>query len=51
MQPHPYDFRVDPYEPNRVWFTTRTTATHKGDLKFGKMNFKATNKVSSSRNK
>ena len=28
-----YDFRVDKYEPNRVWFTTRFTATHTGPLK------------------
>jgi len=25
-------FRVDPFEPNRVWFQTRATATHTGPL-------------------
>mmetsp|Transcript_30396 Transcript_30396/g.52217 ORF Transcript_30396/g.52217 Transcript_30396/m.52217 type:complete len:269 (-) Transcript_30396:36-842(-) len=25
-------FRVDPFEPNRVWFQTRATATHSGSL-------------------
>lgn len=25
-------FRVDPFEPNRVWFQTRTVATHTGQL-------------------
>jgi predicted ester cyclase len=25
-------FRVDPFEPNRVWFQTRVTATHTGEL-------------------
>eukprot|EP00891_Asterochloris_glomerata_P004478 jgi/Astpho2/4478/Aster-x1249 len=29
MASHPYHWRVDPYEPNRVWFTIRNTATHK----------------------
>lgn len=28
--------QVDPYEPNRVWFTVRTTGTHTGTLKFGR---------------
>merc|ERR1712216_800106 len=27
-----YLFRVDPYETNRVWFTSRTTGTHTGTL-------------------
>lgn len=44
IDPHPYHWRVDPYEPNRVWFTTRVTATHTGDLKFGSSTFKATGK-------
>lgn len=25
-----HDFRVDPFEPDRVWYTTRTIGTHKG---------------------
>lgn len=25
-----HDFRVDKFEPTRVWFTTRVTGTHKG---------------------
>lgn len=45
MSPNPYDWRVDPYEPNRVWFTVRNAATHTGDLKFFNSAFKATNKV------
>lgn len=31
-----YDFRVDPYEHNRVWFTARMIAIHQGDGPFGK---------------
>ncbi|GAX84257.1 hypothetical protein CEUSTIGMA_g11680.t1 [Chlamydomonas eustigma] len=45
INPHAYDFRVDPFEPNRVWFTSRVTATHKGALKFGDMKFDPTNKL------
>lgn len=45
MSPNPYHWRVDPYEPNRVWFTVRNVATHTGDLTFFKTTFKATNKV------
>ncbi|KAL4853143.1 hypothetical protein ACK3TF_005837 [Chlorella vulgaris] len=37
-----YDFRVDPYEPNRVWFTIRTSGTHTGPFKFGKATYEAT---------
>jgi hypothetical protein len=44
MDSHPYHFRVDPYEPNRVWFTIRTTGTHTGTLKFGTNAFPATGK-------
>lgn len=40
-----YDFRVDKYEPNRVWFTTRFTATHTGPLKFGSSTYPATGKT------
>ena len=32
MESHPYDWRVDKYEPQRVWFTIRNTATHTGPL-------------------
>jgi hypothetical protein len=45
LDSHPYDWRVDKFEPNRVWFTTRTTCTHTGPLKFGFRTFKPTNKV------
>lgn len=31
-----HDFRVDPYLPNRVWFTARFSAVHSGDGPFGK---------------
>ncbi|KAL3149571.1 hypothetical protein ABBQ32_002347 [Trebouxia sp. C0010 RCD-2024] len=44
LDPHPYHWRVDPYEPNRVWFTTRVTATHDGPLKFFKTTLKPTHK-------
>ena len=44
MDSHPYHFRVDPYEPNRVWFTIRTTGTHTGTLNFGSNSFAATGK-------
>ena len=37
-----YDWRVDPYEPNRVWFTIRTTGTHTGAFKFGRATYAAT---------
>lgn len=29
-------FHVDPLEPNRVWFFSRTTGTHTGTLNFGR---------------
>lgn len=32
LNPNYYGFRVDPFEPNRVWFTSRSTATHTGKL-------------------
>ena len=28
-------FKVDPLEPNRVWFVSRATGTHTGTLNFG----------------
>ena len=46
MESHPYDWRVDPYEPQRVWFTIRSTAKHTGPLNFAGTTYKATNKVS-----
>ncbi|CAK0787604.1 hypothetical protein CVIRNUC_010826 [Coccomyxa viridis] len=44
MESHPYDWRVDPYEPQRVWFTIRSTAKHTGPLNFAGATYKATNK-------
>eukprot|EP00200_Dunaliella_tertiolecta_P004250 CAMPEP_0202347024 /NCGR_PEP_ID=MMETSP1126-20121109/5563_1 /ASSEMBLY_ACC=CAM_ASM_000457 /TAXON_ID=3047 /ORGANISM="Dunaliella tertiolecta, Strain CCMP1320" /LENGTH=218 /DNA_ID=CAMNT_0048938515 /DNA_START=152 /DNA_END=808 /DNA_ORIENTATION=+ len=44
MNPHAYDFRVDPYEQNRVWFTVRNTCTHTGPLRF-LTTYKPTGKV------
>ena len=32
LNPNYYGFRVDPFEPHRVWFTSRSTATHTGSL-------------------
>jgi len=32
LNPQYYDFRVDPFEPNRVWYTSRTVGTHTGVL-------------------
>lgn len=38
-----YDWRVDAYEPQRVWCTIRVTGTHSGTLKiFGKYEYKPT---------
>jgi len=31
-------FKVDPLEPNRVWFVSRATGTHTGTLRFGRPN-------------
>jgi hypothetical protein len=31
-----YNFNIDPYETNRVWFTSRLITTHAGDGPFGK---------------
>ena len=45
MESHPYDWRVDKYEPQRVWFTIRNTATHTGPLHFAGATYKATGKV------
>jgi len=45
LDPHPYHWRVDPYEPNRVWCTTRVTGTHTGTLKFGSSEYKATGRT------
>jgi hypothetical protein len=30
-----HDFRVDPFEPSRVWFTAQFIATHSGAGPFG----------------
>ncbi|GAQ80610.1 hypothetical protein KFL_000580040 [Klebsormidium nitens] len=35
LEPNAFGFSVDPYEPNRVWFFTRSRATHTGVLNFG----------------
>ena len=32
LQPQYYDFRVDPFEPNRVWYTSRSVGRMTGDL-------------------
>ncbi|MEW5320308.1 MAG: hypothetical protein WDW38_011390 [Sanguina aurantia] len=45
MEAHPYHWRVDPYEPHRVWFTCRTTGTHTGALKFFKSQYRPTGKL------
>ena len=45
MDSHPYDWRVDHYEPQRVWFTVRSTATHTGPLNFAGTTYKATGKA------
>jgi hypothetical protein len=45
LNPHPYDWRVDKYEKNRVWFTTRVTGTHTGTLKFNGKEYEATGKA------
>ena len=34
-----HDFRVDPFQPSRVWFTAAFGATHTGDGPFGKPTF------------
>ena len=47
MDSHAYDFRVDKYEPNRVWFTIRNTGTHTGPLKFLGRTIQPTGKVCS----
>ena len=45
MDSHAYDFRVDHYEPHRVWFTIRNTGTHTGPLKFLGRSIQPTGKV------
>ena len=32
INPNYYGFFVDPFEPHRVWFTSRSTGTHTGPL-------------------
>jgi len=36
-----FGFNVDPMEPNRVWFFSRSEVTHSGTLMFGAMKMKA----------
>jgi hypothetical protein len=45
MNSNAYHFRVDPWEPNRVWFTIRNTGTHLGDLNFAGKTYPATGKA------
>lgn len=45
MEAHAYDWRVDKYEPNRVWFTIRNTGTHTGPLRFLGRTIQPTGKV------
>ena len=45
MEAHAYDWRVDKYEPHRVWFTIRNTGTHVGPLKFFGRTIQPTGKV------
>lgn len=35
-----YNFHVDPYDPQRVWFVSRLITTHSGDGPFGKATHK-----------
>ena len=49
MEAHAYDWRVDKYEPNRVWFTIRNTGTHTGPLKFLGRTIQPTGKVRAER--
>eukprot|EP00092_Neocalanus_flemingeri_P013719 GFUD01014797.1.p1 GENE.GFUD01014797.1~~GFUD01014797.1.p1 ORF type:complete len:269 (+),score=70.46 GFUD01014797.1:48-854(+) len=37
-----FGFNVDPMEPNRVWFFSRSVVTHSGELVFGAMKMKPT---------
>jgi len=39
-----FGFNVDPMEPNRVWFFTRSVLTHSGVFKFGSMNIEPSGK-------
>jgi len=40
-----FNFSVDPLEPNRVWFFSRSELTHDGTLMFGPQKMKPTNRV------
>lgn len=40
-----FGFNVDPMEPNRVWFFSRSVQTHSGELVFGAMKMKPTGTV------
>ncbi|CAM9439831.1 unnamed protein product, partial [Heterosigma akashiwo] len=37
-----HDFRVDPTDPTRIWYTSKATGTHLGDLQFGDEVYPAT---------
>jgi hypothetical protein len=39
-----YNFQIDPLEPNRIWFFSRSAYEHLGTLNFGPSKFPATNK-------
>ena len=39
-----YNFKIDPLEPNRIWFFSRSAYEHLGTLNFGPSKFPATNK-------
>jgi len=34
VDPQLHDFRIDPSDPSRVWYTSRATGTHRGDFTF-----------------
>jgi len=40
-----FNFNVDPMEPNRVWFFSRSELTHEGTLMFGPQKMKPTNRL------
>ena len=43
--PNYFNFSVDPMEPNRVWFFSRSVLKHTGDLIFGPQVIKPTGKT------
>ena len=40
-----FGFNVDPMEPNRVWFFSRSVVTHSGVLNFGSMKMQPTGRT------